>query len=261
MSNEEIVERIRSGDESLIPQLWEQVERFISMQARHYLRAVEERGAAPTFEVDDLVQEAYFAMLQAVDYYDAERGDFLRILELCCKTAFAEVAGYRRSGQRSDALPRSISGDALLAEDGDLTLMDTIPADGPTVEDAATAAIYQQQLHDALDHALAGLTTRQETILRRRYYQGETQEAIATDLDCTRANVSDQERAALHHLYDARALNGLGEFLKMHTNYYAHTGMSHFKHTGTSAVETIAIKREELARKWLNSRRKGGKGP
>lgn len=261
MSNEEIAERIRSGDESLIPQLWEQVERFISVQARRYLRAVEERGAAPMFEVDDLVQEAYFAMLRAVDYYDAERGGFLKILELCCKSVFAEVAGYRRSGQRSDALSRSISGDTPLVEDGDLSLLDTIPADGPTVEDAATRAMYQQQLHDALNHALAGLTTRQETILRRRYYQGETQEAIAADLECTGANVGNQERAALRHLYDARALNGLGEFLETHTNYYAHTGMSHFKHTGASAVETIAIKREELARKWLNSRRKGGKGP
>lgn len=254
------MERIRDGDDSLIPRLWEQVERFISMQARRYLRAVEERGRAPAFDVDDLVQEAYFAMLQAVDYFDAERGGFLAILELCCKSAFAEVAGYRRGGQRSDALSRSISGDAPLSEDGDLTLLDTIPADGPAVEDAATMAMYQQQLHDALDRALAGLSTRQEVILRRRYYRGETQETIAADLDCTHANVSDQERAALRRLYDARALNGLGEFLETHTNYYAHTGLSHFKHTGTSAVEAVAIKREELARKWLNSRRKGGKG-
>lgn len=57
------------------------------------------------------------------------------------------------------------------------------------------------------------------------------------------------------------SLSSWSKPLKNHTNYYAHTGMSHFKHTGASAVETIAIKREELARKWLNSRRKGGKGP
>ena len=260
MSNEELAERIRDGDESLIPQLWEQVERFISMQARRYLRAVEERSTAPAFEVDDLVQEAYFAMLRAVDYYNAERGGFLGILELCCKTAFAEVAGYRRSGQRADALARSISGDAPLSEDDDFTLLDTIPADGPEVEDAATAGMYRQQLHDALDHALAELTTRQETILRRRYYRGETQEAIAADLNCTHANVGDQERAALRRLYDARALNGLGEFLETYTNYYAHTGLSSFKRTGASAVEAITIRREELARRWLNSRKKGGNG-
>lgn len=260
MSNEELAERIRDGDESLIPQLWEQTEKFIAMQARRYLRAIEERGTILTFELDDLIQEAYFSLLQAVDYFNAERGGFLAILELCCKTAFAEVAGYRRGGQRSDALSRSISGDAPLAEDSDLTLMDTIPADGPAVEDTATMAMYQQQLHDALDYALAGLSARQETILRRRYYQGETQETIAAGLGCTHANVSDQERAALRHLYDARVLNGLGEFLETHTNYYAHTSLSHFKHTGTSAVEAIAIKREELVRKWLTSRRKGGKG-
>lgn len=260
MSNEELAEHIRDGDESLIPRLWEQVERFISMQARRYLRAVEERGAAPAFEADDLVQEAYFAMLRAVDYYDAERGGFLKILELCCKTAFAEVAGYRRSAQRGDAMGRSISGDAPLAEEGDLTLLDTIPADGPEVEDAATAVMYQEQLHDALDHALAGLTMRQEMILRRHYYQGESQDTVAADLGCTRANISDQERAALRRLYDAREINGLCEFLETHTNYYAYAGLNRFKHTGTSAVEAIAIKREELARKWLNSRRKGGNG-
>ena len=260
MSNEELVERVRNGDEALIPQLWEQVERFISMQARRYLRAAEERGNASMFEVDDLVQEAYFAMLRAVDYYDAERGGFLKILELCCKTAFAEVAGYCRSGQRSDAMNRSISGDVLLVDDGDITLLDTIPADGPMVEDVATATMYQQQLHDVLDRALAGLTTKQETILRHRYYRGETQDTVAAGLGCTHANVSDQERAALRHLYDARALNGLGEFLETHTNYYKCTGLSHFKRTGTSAVEAITIRREELARKWLKSRRKGGSG-
>ena len=114
-------------------------------------------------------------------------------------------------------------------------------------------SLYIRQLHDALDQAMQELTPRQASILRRRYWQGETQEAVAAALRCSGANIGEQERAALKRLYEARTVNGLSEFIETHTNYYHAVGPGRFQNTGTSAVEDIVLRRERLAEKWLKA--------
>ena len=251
MSNEELTVRIRNGEEELIPQLWQQVTRFITWKAVTFMRAFRGRGDVPKFEIHDLINESYFALLEAIDDFNYESTcSFLRFLDYRCRRAFQIVAGLNK---RSDALFRAESGDIPLYDDGhDTSLLDTVPDPGETVEDTVTDSVYQQQLHDTLERALASLTTQQEILLRRRYYRGETQKEIASDLGYTPSTIEHREQSALRHLYNSRSLNGLNEFLETHTNYYADTGFSHFKNTGMSSVDTIAARREMLVRKWLN---------
>ena len=259
MSNEELVMKIKAGDQSLIPQLWEQVSRFLAWRAGQYFRVeVEDRGMAPSFEVDDLIQEAYFAVLQAINYYDPDKGaNFLTILSFPLKSAFGRVAGYRTSRQRNDGLNmnHAISGDAQIGEEDDFTLFDTLPADGPGTEALAIEDEYQRQLHDVLEKAMKTLPEQQADILRRRYYDGETCDRIAADIGCTPQNVSSQEGTALTHLYKGKKLNGLDQFLEEHTDYYAKVGIEQYRATGLSAVEKIAIRRERLVQKWLKKHR------
>lgn len=64
MTNEELVERIRAGDADII-ELWEQMRRYIRKVARRY----EEHA-----ELDDLMQESFFALIKAVALYDPDGG-------------------------------------------------------------------------------------------------------------------------------------------------------------------------------------------
>ena len=78
----------QGGDSSAVAVLWESVKRFIKWQARRRFRAV---GSLGGLEIDDLVQEGFLALVQAVNDYDPERGSFLTLLNYNLLTAFAEA--------------------------------------------------------------------------------------------------------------------------------------------------------------------------
>ena len=250
VSNEELVAQIRAGDRGKLLQLWNQVERFVARQASRTAFVSGYVGA----EFEDLYQSGYLALLSAVETYDPARGmAFIGWLSVALKTSFAEAGGYRTPRQANDPLRCAASLDAPIGDQPDSDALEALIADD-AAEDAFTEAderVYRQQLHDALEKAMNDLTPRQYDILRRRYYGGQSQPDIAAALGCTRSGVSEQERAALKRLYEARDSNGLSEFLENHTNYYQPVGPGTFRRTGTSAVEKIVLKREELAQKWL----------
>ena len=103
MTNEELAELIREGNDGLIPQLWEQVQVYVRRKAETAMRSIPpEHGV----EVDDLAQSGYFALLEAVATFDREKGTFLCWLEKYLKTEFAVAGGYRTSAAtRSTYLP------------------------------------------------------------------------------------------------------------------------------------------------------------
>lgn len=65
MDNGQLVERIRAGESGYMLQLWEQNKGFIHMMANKYV------GGA---ERDDLEQEGYVALCEAIENYDQDRG-------------------------------------------------------------------------------------------------------------------------------------------------------------------------------------------
>ena len=71
MGNEELVARIQAGEKELIPQLWEQVEKFISQQAGKRARQLNGYGGVAE---DDLYQTGFIGLLDAVQSYDGWQG-------------------------------------------------------------------------------------------------------------------------------------------------------------------------------------------
>lgn len=252
LSNEALALRIQQGEVDLIPQLWEQVVKFIAMKAREYISRKEQQGLPCSGEEADLTNQAYFGFLNAVKYFDPEAGNFLTILNLAIKTSFAEAAGYQRAAQRLDCIRDAVSGDAPIGEDG-FSLFDTVPDSGESVEELATRELYLSQLRRALNRAMEDLPSQQEMILRAHYYDELTRDEIAEDLGCTQSNVGQQEQAALSALYKARFQNGLNEYLEQNTNYNIRIGVNRFKNTGMSAVEAVVLQRERLVEKWMKA--------
>ena len=74
MTNEEIVEKIQSGKTEYITNLWESVSRFIDMQAGQYLDSFPQHYRSLR---GDMVNQAYFSFLTAIEKYEQERGTFL----------------------------------------------------------------------------------------------------------------------------------------------------------------------------------------
>jgi len=175
LTNEELAQHIQQGDNGYMPQLWEQVRRFIAGQALRLYNALEDtRGIEP----DDLIQQGYFAVVAAVRYYDPARGlKFATYLTRTLKTAFAEALGRR--GSKRDALLQARSLDEPLDDSGEYTLLDTIGdrAGQSNVEEWEESA-YNRDLREALDNALDYLNDRHRQEIRRHYYFGQTYDSI-----------------------------------------------------------------------------------
>lgn len=250
MTNEELAIRIHQGEAELIPELWEQVQRFIIKKANQYYLLYCENSRC---EVEDLVQSGYFALLNAVRYHDPEKGfSFLTILGYSLRAEFALVSGVR--GKR-DALKYSASIDTPVGSDENSDFADFI-ADASTVgensvENRALEDLYQQQLHGALCAGMSLLTKRQREVLHARYFEQKRVEETAHIIGCSCSNVTHIEQKALAEMYRTRMESGLNEYLESHTDYYSHTGVKRFKSTHTSSVETIVLKRAELAERWI----------
>lgn len=262
LSNEELAMRIKKGEKELLPTLWEQAKNLIAWKAQRYFNHCSALGTLH-YELDDLIQEAYFAMLKAVEYYNQDRGyAFTTYLCYTLKTAFAEVAGTRRPKQRNDGIKYSVSTDAPLNDESNETFADIIPSN-TDVESDVKEKISNHELHNALEAALKTLTKTQEKILRGIFYDNMTAEQLAKAASCTHQNISLEKSKALEKLYRGRKENNLEAFLEERTNYYQKMSVKEFKNSGVSVVEKIVLKREELANKWLKkhyniSSKKGG---
>lgn len=244
-ANEAVVFRIQAGDLEQLPKLWAQVERFVFQQAGK--RA---RGLTGAVDFEDLYQSGYLAMVAAVESYDPTRGtSFIGWMVPHLKTAFRKAMGTWSSRQKRDPIHRAASLDLPLGDE-DGVLSDIVPApDSLQGFEEAEERIWREELHTALERALNSLPEGQGDTLRRRYFLGQTLETIATTEGTSRENIRQRETKALRTLRHPRHTRQLREFIENRTPYYLHVGVSRFNTTGTSAVEEIAIRREELLHK------------
>ena len=118
MTNEELVALIQAGERDRLPELWEQVERFVALQANRLLHAMGDRAAAHGLEYNDLYNSGYIALVAAADSYKPEADmQFIGWFAFYLKTAFAEAGGWR--GRKQNPLNNSTSMDKPVGEEDD----------------------------------------------------------------------------------------------------------------------------------------------
>ena len=241
MTNEELVELIQTGEQNRIPELWEQVERFVSMQAGKRARQLEGFGGVTA---EDLYQSGFLALVEAADTFNLGAGhSFVSWLSVHLKTAFAEAAGYRST--RKDML--DYAGDL----DAELPDMDGVTVGGTVSDPNATAAfedvedkLWREQLRAVIEGALETIPEDRADILRRRFYQEQTLAQIAAETDSSVEKIRLKENRALRAMRNPRILHELERFVEAQTPYYRQTGLSAFRREG-SQVERLVIRREE----------------
>ena len=247
MTNEELVALIQAGERDKLPELWEQVERFVALQANRLLHAMgPDKAALAGVEFGDLYNSGYFALVDAVERYDPAQGmQFIGLFALRLKSAFAEAGGWRTS--KRDPLNSAKSMDARLKEDdeGSGAFGDFIPDPraAQALQDVEEQQ-YQEQLHAALERALGTLEDDEEAVIRARYYQGRTFEEIGPQ-----AQAPATAASALRKLRRPQARKELEQFIEQRTPYYLRVGVQTFQNTGESAVERIFFKREQMREK------------
>lgn len=264
MSNEELAIMIKAGDTNLLPELWDNVKKYVRWKATIYISSCISNNGYACFEVDDLINQGYIAVTEAVEFFNPEKGRFLPILDLRLKTAFHTVHfGGRSSRYLSDAALYSSSGDVALYDDGEETVLDLIPDPCSigecSVSNQAIESLYLEQLHSQLEKCIAKLPEAQAKVIRNRYYLDRSLEEIASEMNRSKEAIRQSETVALKSMYDCRVETGLIEFLDTHTNFYEKKSLSSFKNSGESIVETLVIKREKMAQNYLRRIKKHSK--
>ena len=196
MTNEELARQIQQGERDLILQLWEQVRRYAHDRAYKWFRATNGRGGQT---VQDLEQEAFLALLEALEGWSEEAGPFLPWYSLRLKAAFTAATAQRTQRDRKDPLQDCLSLDAPLTdrEGNPFTLEDTIP-DQRAEDDLNTVEERDQKA--AIRRVLDSLRVEQRRVILLRYYHDMTREQTAQRLHLTRTRAAAIEAKALRLL-------------------------------------------------------------
>ena len=249
MTNEELVQRHRAGDQAALWQLWQQNQGFTRKQALRVLRARLALGCYDT-ELEDLLQSAWFALERAAGDYDPGSGcKFLTYYDKRLKTAFAEATGTRSEKQKRDPLHTADSIDRPLDygdPEGD-TLGD-LAADPVDQYEEVEERLYHEWLRDFLSAQLDKLPPEQAEPLRLQYWYGMTLNQIAEACGVKRDLVVQRKARGLRQLRRQREVLQLRQYINSRTDFYR---------GGADPVLSNVLWREALTEQWTNRRGSG----
>lgn len=251
MTNEELAAAVKAGREDLITELWEQCVNYIRFQASRW--ALAWKGKRHDFDYDDFVQAGYFALLQAVEKWEPGRGGFIGFLDLCLKTAFAEVAGCRTTAQKQDVIYNSARLESPIpgnqSADKERTLADTIGGECDGLE-ALEDADYKSYIAKAVRECLATLPERQRQAIEGHYLRGMNYAAIAEDFGISLSRAQQLAQKGMRQIRQSQDGKKLCRLYFGHRNQYRATGFGAWKATGCSQPEREVLKIDSLRRRF-----------
>lgn len=247
MTNEELAVEIRMGRAEYGP-LWEQVQGFVRLKAYKYRLMHSNLCEQAGVELDDLVQCGFFALRDAVEAFEPDRGyTLLAYMGYPLRTRFREICGI--NGRRRDPLNECASLEKPVGEEDHATTLGEMIQD-PAAEEALERVIneeFRSQLHGTMERALNTLEDRQKRIIKGRYYDGETLADLARYVGVSTTRAQQIERQAMLSLRKSPISKLLRSFIEEMRAHYAWqgTGFCSWYNTGASSVERAAEKVEE----------------
>lgn len=168
-TNEILATMAKTGDDAALLELWENVKALAYKTSTKWVAAGKRCGV----EHDDLMQEAFVALMETVQRYDSKRGAFTTLYVLRLRLAFSTACSLRTSKKRNeplhDAVPLEVRKD-----DGELITFD--PPD-PAAELAFCEVEendYREHLHVAIERMLHLMPPGAANCLRKKYLEGQT---------------------------------------------------------------------------------------
>ena len=148
-----IAAAVQNGELDVLT-LWAAVRGYAYRKARRWAAALEYKSGQ---DVEDLMQEAFLAMLRAVGLWEQYKGmGFLGVYELALRDGFSKACGCRTKREAEDPLRAALSLDMPVGEDGEEagTLGSLVPDESA---ERPFLGIEQQELADSVQQALQGL--------------------------------------------------------------------------------------------------------
>ena len=259
--NNMLAQLARQGNSAALTQLWEINRPVIRTMFWRWYSRNQSVAESAGVTLEDLDQESYFAVKEAAEYHNPEKGAFLTALQyfvqhrirkaiLQGRGRYVVTEDGRRVRISAEPLDSAQSLDEPVPWDdaGEVTRADVTPdpAAAQAFEDAERNS-YRQELRAVLDKALSLLPDRQRNVIAWRFYEGLTlQQAAALD-GVTKERIRAIEDAALRALRQNQELcRFYGEDLL--SRAYQGTGFGAWK-SGGSVQERLVERQEERERR------------
>lgn len=243
MTNEQLTLDIQNGNRAALSQLWEAVRPLLfSLAWKFYIRQGKERCSSHGITLEDLQQESFFALCDAVQAYKPEKGyQLTTYLHYATENRFKACMGIQGKADalnHADRLERPIPGDEEGREQGD-----SIPDEKA---EAALLAVDDQEeqahFHNVLEQALGELSVVQSAVVRHRFTQQHTRQQTAQALHITPQEVRREEARALQLLRGKPAVLCLREEA-LETAAYRGTGWFSWYYEQGSVEERLVESR------------------
>ncbi len=279
MTNEEIIARIRRGDD---------LEGFLFTQNRALIADIIQPYLVQGIEEDDLMQEAFLGLHEAAQRYDEDRG--VRFMSYAApwikhfcraflnKTKAVRIPSYRleQIGQykrlmneletTGEKLTKKQICERLKIKPDDLReirrLMEIEPVSlsipigedgggaielGDIVKDADFSSsvddiYYQEQLREEMDRALNELEEDHARAIRLKYYSELTESRIGEVMGVSRNVAARYVSKGMRKLRSPKISKRLREFIDISYSMAWYGGLSNFKRTNTSSTEKAALR-------------------
>lgn len=242
MTNEELAVLIQEGDKEYIEELWERVRRIIYIYCYRYYNANAGRCASCGIEKDDLIQEGFFAMLEAVKAYKPESGyKFASFLRYPLKKAFNSLTGLRTAAQTQLPLNHALNIDKPLEGAENMRLVDTIPDEAATESmDNVEKKLYISQLRHDIEKGLEKLPENERKAIRGIYLEGISGTKAAADEGLKPQSIYCRVKSGFTKLRKDPTLMKYRDDI---ISRYGHkSSFSRWKHSGYSSTEYTALR-------------------
>ena len=235
-----------TGNNYALGQLWDANKGLIRRQYWQWYSTHAATAAAHGLTADDFEQEGFFAVQHAAQTYDPAQGAFTTWLTAAMQRQIQRTLtnGHARTVTGEDGRQHTTSADLL----NHCTSLD-VPLDdedggsatlGDLKEDATAAAeldavedkLFQEQLHSALEEALAKLTDREADVLRRRYYQQQPLREVGEAYGVAWSRAQQVEKAAMRKLRRNPALCRFHDEVIQH-HAYRGTSFGSWQYSGS----------------------------
>ena len=286
MSNEELVERIKQGENSLMSDLYMNCRRFIIAIIKHI-------GIEQAEDCEDAMQDAYFGLYEAVKGFDESKGyKFLTYAKYHIQTAiqrgklkFSDLPEYVYSQRRQilrkrSELMQSLGRYPTQAElalkmnmdvktvnyilnvakpiksiyesvegTDELIVSDTIPDNRIDFENEIVTADERACVRAVVEE----LPEAEKEVIKLSYFEGLPYSVIAQQIDKSVERVRQLKQRGLRQLRHPRISKRLlDEDIDRRTLFYSHRVVSTFNTTWTSSTEQTVLQREYLKKQLEN---------
>lgn len=245
MTNEELAKNIYySGKNELIEDLYNKNYGILYRYAKGFYNGHFKRLTKCGVEMDDMMNEGYFALLYAVKAYCESDTDyrFTAFLKYPLLNRFKMLAGLKTKAETNEPLNNALSLDAPISEeDSDTALADTIYDKSSNFEDELLYKIISDEVFKTVKSILSDCPELYNVIYMR-FALNMPISKIAERLKITQSDVRSAEQRAFRILRGSKSKDIKEYFDALIGTSYRLGGFTRFKETHTSSVEWAVMK-------------------